>query len=149
MAGKNLLDQFLSKSNFISAYNRIASKKASGGIDGVSVEAFGRRLDKNIKRLQEQIRNRSYIPQPVKSTYIPKFNEENEWRELGLPTVADKVVQSALLQVVEPLAEKIFLDTSYGYRPGKGHYKAIRRVEHNLRCGHKRWAVHHDIDNFF
>jgi group II intron reverse transcriptase/maturase len=149
MATKDLLEQFLSKNNFLSAYRRIASRKASGGIDGVTVEAFSRHLDKNIQRLQEQIRCRRYVPQPVKTIHIPKFKEENEWRELGLPVVADKVVQAALLQVVEPIAEKMFLDASYWYRPGKGSQKALRRVEHNLRYGKKPWVVHREIDNFF
>jgi len=149
MASQDLLNQFLSKNNFISAYQRIASKKSKGGIDGVSVEAFGRDLDKNIQKLQKEILQRRYIPQPVSIIYLPKFNEENEWRELGLPTVADKVVQAALLQVVEPLGERIFLNASYGYRPGKGPQKALRRVEHNLRYGKKSWIVQRDIDNFF
>lgn len=149
MATRNLLEQFLSKNNFLSAYRRIASKKALGGIDGVSVEEFNRRLDQNIQRLQEQIQERRYIPQPVRTINIPKFNEEKEWRELGLPTVADKVVQAAVLQVVEPLGEKIFLDASYGYRPGKGPQKALRRVEHHLMHVKKTWVVHRDIDNFF
>lgn len=82
-------------------------------------------------------------------THIPKFNEANEWRELGLPSVADKVVQAAMLQVTEPLAEKIFSDCSYAYRPGKGHYKAIRRIDHSLNNRKKAWAIPRDIDNFF
>ncbi|MBI4691638.1 MAG: CRISPR-associated endonuclease Cas1 [Nitrospirae bacterium] len=149
MIHQSLLDKFLSKDNFLKAYRRISLKNSVGGIDKVSVEDFGRRLDTNIHKLIEQLKSGHYTPHPVSTIHIPKFNEENEWRELGLPTVADKVVQAALLQVVEPLAEKIFLDTSYGYRPGKGHYKAIRRIEHNLRYEHKKWAGHRDIDNFF
>lgn len=149
MAERDLTEQFFCKSNFIRAYRRIASKKALGGIDGVSVEAFGRRLERNIQTLIQKIRDHTYVPQPVKSLYIPKFNEDDEWRELGLPAVADKVVQAALLHVVEPLAEKLFLDTSYGYRPGKGHYRAIKRVDHNLQYENRKWVVHRDIDNFF
>lgn len=115
----HLLEQFLSKSNFLVAFRRISSKGSAGGVDGVTVEAFGSRLDRNIQRLQEEIRARRYLPQAASVIHIPKFNEENEWRELGLATVADKVVQAALLQVVEPLGERIFLDCSYAYRPGK------------------------------
>ena len=79
----------------------------------------------------------------------PKFNEKKEWRHLGLPTVADKIIQTALLTVVEPFAEKLFLNTSYAYRKGKGHYRAIRRVEHNLNAGKRQWVVRQDVDNFF
>lgn len=149
MTTKNLLKSFLSKSNFISAYRRIASRKAVGGIDGASVEAFGLRLDRNIDKLLKEISERRYIPQPATVTYIPKYNEKREWRELGLPSVADKVVQAALLQVVEPIAEKMFLDCSYAYRPHKGHYKAIRRVEHCLNNRKKTWVMHRDIYHFF
>lgn len=149
MTIKNLLEQFLSKENFLSAYRRVDSKGASGGIDGISLETFGSRLDQNIRRLQEEIRERRYIPHPAIAVHIPKFNEENEWREFGLSTVADKIVQAALLQVVEPIAERRFLDCSYAYRQGKGHYKAIRRVEHSLTNRKKTWAVQRDIDNFF
>ncbi|HJW87340.1 MAG TPA: hypothetical protein VJ440_11960 [Candidatus Brocadiaceae bacterium] len=127
MTTENLLEQFLSTPNLLAAYRRIASKKAAGGLGGVTVETFGRHLDQHISRLQKEIRERRYVPQPAVVTHIPKFNEANEWRELGLPSVADKVVQAALLQVVEPLAEKVFSDCSYAYRPEKGHYKAIRR----------------------
>ncbi|MEK6651431.1 MAG: CRISPR-associated endonuclease Cas1 [Nitrospirota bacterium] len=149
MTHQSLSDRFLSKDNFLRAFRRVSIKNSRGGIDKVSVEDFGKNLDKNILLLQKQLKEGAYIPHPVSSIHIPKFNDQNEWRELGLPTVADKIVQAALLQAVEPVAEKIFLDTSYGYRPGKGHYKAIRRVEHNLRYEHKKWAGHRDIDNFF
>jgi group II intron reverse transcriptase/maturase/CRISPR-associated endonuclease Cas1 len=144
-----LFDRFLDEKNFILAYKRVAAKGSRGGIDRVSVEEFGRHLERNINHLQRQIRENSYMPQPVESVHSPKFNEADEWRELGLPAVADKVVQTAMLYVVEPLAEKLFLDTSYGYRPGRGPYKAIRRVEHNLGNRKLQWIVRQDIDNFF
>lgn len=149
MKNNSLLEKFLSRPNFLSAYERIASKKAAGGVDNATVESFGKRLDQHINKLQKDIIERCYIPQPLKSIHIPKFNKDNEWRGLAPPSVADKVVQAALLQVVEPLAEKIFLDSSYAYRQGKGHYKAIRRVEHSLGNRKKTWAAHRDIDNFF
>ncbi|KHE91657.1 MAG: CRISPR-associated endonuclease Cas1 [Candidatus Scalindua rubra] len=149
MTTDTLLEQFLSKSNFISAYERIASKKAAGGLDNVTVESFGNRLDQHISKLQKEIMEHRYVPKPLKSIHVPKYNKENEWRGLALPSVSDKVVQAALLQVVEPLGEKLFMDSSYAYRKGKGHYKAIRRVEHCLGNRKKSWVVHRDIDNFF
>ncbi|MEW6095079.1 MAG: hypothetical protein AB1567_00940 [bacterium] len=103
----SLSEQFLNRENFLSAYKRVVRKGASGGIDNVSIEDFGRQLDRNILKLIYQIKTDHYTPHPVTTIHIPKFNKENEWRELGLPTVADKIVQSALLQTVEPLAEKI------------------------------------------
>lgn len=149
MAPGTLLERFLQKENFLSAYKRLSEKSAVGGLDGISVKAFGAHLDQNILRLQKEIRERRYVPQPAQVVSVPKFNEKNETRDLGLPCVADKLVQTALLQIVEPVAERLFLNTSYGYRPGKGPQKALRRVEHNLRCGKRLWAVRRDIDNFF
>lgn len=67
-------------------------KKSAGGMDGVTIEAFGRRMDQNIGKPREEIRERRYLPQPATVIHIPKFNEENEWTELGLAPVADKVV---------------------------------------------------------
>lgn len=144
-----LFEQFLDEANFIKAYQHVRGKKARGGVDQVTVDEFGRNLKRNIGRLRKEIEERKYLPQPVQAVTIPKFNERKEMRQLGLPTVADKVVQRALMQVVEPLAEKMFHDTSYAYRPGKGHRKAIRRVEHNLSERKLLWVIHRDIDNFF
>ncbi len=145
----DLFNTFLDEKNFLAAYKRIAAKGSRGGIDRVSVEEFGRKLKRNLTRLRKDIEEDRYVPQAVEAAQVPKFNEENEWRELGLPTVGDKIVQAALLQVLEPLAEKLFLDTSYAYRQGKGHYKAIRRVEHHLTNMKLHWAAIEDIDNFF
>lgn len=149
MATNGLFNKFISEENFLAAFRRVSAKGSSGGIDGVSLETFDKHLNRNISHIREQVRTGRYLPHPVKAIHIPKFNKEDEWRELGLPVVADKIVQAALLQVIEPIAEKMFLDTSYGYRPGKGHYKAIRRVEHNLINQRMTWAVRRDIDNFF
>jgi group II intron reverse transcriptase/maturase/CRISPR-associated endonuclease Cas1 len=144
-----LFDRFLATENFLTACKRVAAKGARGGLDQVTPEEF---LSHGAHRLNELIttlKGGTYTPEPVMSLQVPKFGNKGGYRELGLPTVADKIVQTALLQVVEPLAEKIFLNTSYGYRPGKGAAKALRRVEHNLSNRHLTWLVRQDIDNFF
>jgi len=144
-----IFDKFASFENFWAAFQKVAAKNSAGGIDGTTVETYQKRAKQRINALITQIQDRTYLPKPVKSFHQPKFNKDNEWRELGLPAVSDKIVQAALLQVVEPIAEKLFLDTSYGYRQGKGHYKALRRVEHNLTNAKCSWVVNRDIDNFF
>ena len=144
-----LFDAFVHKENFMEAWRKVRNKGAAGGVDNVSLEMFEKRLPQNLDRLRKQILKGEYIPQPVKAVSIPKFNEKRELRELGLPAVADKVVQAALLRVIEPLGEKIFHNTSYAYRKGKGHYKAICRVNHNLNNLGLKWVVSQDIDNFF
>jgi len=145
----SLFDRFISFNNFKTAFIRVAGKNSKGGIDRMSVDDFDKKLEKNIRKLIDTIIEGRYAPEPVISVHIPKFNAANEWRELGLPTVSDKVVQTALLQVAEPLSEKKFLSNSYGYRPGKGPYKALRRVEHAITNEKCCWVVSHDIDNFF
>jgi group II intron reverse transcriptase/maturase/CRISPR-associated endonuclease Cas1 len=144
-----IFKKFISFENFWKAFQKVAAKNSAGGIDGISVEDYQKRAVQRINSLIQQIQNKTYVPKPVQSFHQPKFNEENEWRELGLPAISDKIVQAAMLQVVEPIAEKLFLDTSYGYRQGKGHYKALRRVEHNLTNGKCSWVANRDIDNFF
>lgn len=146
----DLFDRVVCMSNLRRAFERVAAKKSQGGVDRVTVEEFGQHSDRNLKALQGQLLDGSYVPAPVAEICVPKFNDAGEYRRLGLPTVADKIAQAAMLEIVFPLAEKMFLDVSYGYRPGKGHFKAIRRVEHNLvASGGLRWVVHQDIDNFF
>ncbi|MBU4599150.1 MAG: CRISPR-associated endonuclease Cas1 [Proteobacteria bacterium] len=146
---QGLFEHFISKTNFLEAFARVAAKGALGGVDGVSLEKFRRNLSSNLMRLRQDIQEGRYKPQPVKSVWVPKLNPNGEWRELGLPTVVDKVAQAALLNVVEPLAENIFLSTSYGYRRGKGPMKALQRVEHNLKNLKLIWVSHHDVDNCF
>lgn len=149
MGTSSLFAKFSSEANFNAAFRRVSAKGSVGGIDGISIDLFGKHFSDNIARLREDICSGSYIPCPTKIVAIPKFNDTKEWREICLPIVADKIVQAAMLQVVEPLAERIFRNTSYGYRPGKGHFKAIRRIEHNIRNQKMIWAVRRDIDNFF
>ncbi len=143
---RDLFKRFLDERNFVAAFQRVLAKKSQGGIDRVSVEDFARHQHQNLRRLRREIEEDRYTPEPVQAAVIPKFNRE--FRQLGLPTVRDKIVQTALLQVVEPLAERLFLDTSYGYRKNKGHSKAIGRVAHFLANG-MHWVVHQDVDNFF
>ena len=148
MRATALFDRFLSQENFLAACRRVANKGASGGIDLVSADEF-LSDDRRLESLRASLQQGTYVPEPVSALRVPKFGHEGGYRELGLPTVADKVVQTALLQVVEPLAERLFLDTSYGYRPGKGAVKALRRVEHFLTNRKLSWVVTQDIDNFF
>ena len=146
MRATALFDRFLSQENFLAACRRVANKGASGGIDLVSADEF-LSDDRRLESLRASLQQGTYVPEPVSALRVPKFGRKGGYRELGLPTVADKVVQTALLQVVEPLAERLFLDTSYGYRPGKGAVKALRRVEHFLTNRKLSWVVTQDIDN--
>ena len=144
-----LFQQFIAAANFQEAFAKVHAKGSVGGVDGVSLAAFARQAPFYLRRLRREVAEGSYLPQPVAGVSVPKHDEHHGRRLLGLPTVADKVVQMALYQVVMPLAERHFCDTSYGYRPNKGPYKALRRVEHNLKSGKLTWVIHRDVDDFF
>lgn len=131
------------------AWYRIKKKGAQGGIDGISVAEFDRDADSNLEALAEALRNNQYAPDPTERIYVPKFNEAGEFRPLSLPIIQDKVAQQAVRSVIEPLFERVFLDCSYAYRPGKGPRKAIGRVKHYIQQEKRNWAVFGDLDNFF
>ena len=129
------------------AWEVVKQKGSAGGIDGMSILDIDGDIDVHIKQLQIELAKKEWKPQPYKTIHIPKKN--NELRKLGLLSVKDKIVQQALKILVEPRLEKIFLSNSYGYRPQKGHTKAVnfaRNCMQNKKCG---CILKLDIDNYF
>src|SRR5204862_4590306 len=117
------------------AFTHVASNRGAAGVDHVTIEAFARDLDANLGRLSEELRTGTYRPQAIRRHYIPKPGSR-ELRPLGIPTVRDRVVQTALRMVLEPIFERDFAAQSYGFRPGRGCKDALRRVEELLAGGH-------------
>jgi RNA-directed DNA polymerase len=116
-------------------------------VDGQSCEQYRKRAPERLMRLQEQIKNGSYSPPPVKRVWIPKLGSK-ELRPAGIPTVEDRVVQTAVRNVIEPIFENIFAEHSYGFRPGRGAEDALRRVDHLLKAG-KGWVADADLKGYF
>lgn len=143
----SLIDKVWKKENLQSATETVLRNKGGAGVDGQSCEAYRRRAPERLERLQEQIRNGSYTPPPVKRVWIPKLGSK-ELRPLGIPTVEDRIVQTALRNVIEPIFENIFAGHSYGFRPGRGAKDALRRVDHLLKAG-KVWVVDADLKGYF
>ena len=108
------------------AWKAVKAKNASGGIDGISVAAFEDNLETYLREISESLKLGKWIPEPYLRIEIPK--KDNEKRKLGLLSVKDKIVQQAIKMLVEPYFENEFVDNSYGYRPNKGHYKAVQRT---------------------
>ena len=135
--------------NLQMAWRKVSGKRASGGIDGQSVDDFAQNASKNLARLQQELLEQRYEPEPTRSIAISKGPGKSGSRELGLSTIKDKIVQEALRFVLEPILEKSFKDCSYGYRPNKGPRKAIGRVDHIIDNLKRRWVVIADIDDFF
>ena len=119
-----LMDRILSRDNMNLAYKRVKANNGAGGIDDVEVDELYSYIKDNWKSIEEQIRQRAYKPQPVRRVEIPKPNGEK--RKLGIPTVMDRVIQQAIVQVISPMCEPFFSDRSYGFRPNRSCEMAIR-----------------------
>jgi len=128
------------------AWERVRRKGAAGGIDGISVEDFEARIERNLQVLCDELNSQRYIPEASRRIAIPKGDGEK--RMLSLPTVRDKVAQMAVFLILEERWEREFLDCSYAYRKGKGVNRAIDRVEHYL-SQKLHWVATCDIDDFF
>lgn len=123
-----------SEEQLYEAWKIVKSKGSSGGIDGITLSCFEDNLAKHIAELSDELKAGVWAPEPYLSIEIPK--KKNEVRKLGLLSVKDKIVQCAIKALIEPLFENLFVDNSYGYRPNKGHTKAMRRVQ--SECMKKR-----------
>lgn len=143
----SLIDKVWKPENLQSATDQVLRNKGGAGVDGQSCEEYRRRAPERLERLQEQIKSGSYTPPPVKRVWIPKLGSK-ELRPLGIPTVEDRIVQTAVRNVIEPIFENIFAEHSYGFRPGRGAKDALRRVDHLLKAG-KVWVVDADLKGYF
>lgn len=142
----SLMDKVYAERNLEAAYRKVASNRGSAGVDHMTVEHYGRRLAWELNQLHEALRGGRYVPQAVRRVWIPKGNGEK--RPLGIPTVRDRVVQTALRNVLEPIFEREFAESSYGFRPGRGAQQALERVTQLLAQG-CRYVVDADIRKYF
>src|SRR5262249_53796953 len=131
----SLVDKVYPEATLRAAFAQVEANKGAAGVDHVTIEQFARELDANVKRLSDELREGSYRPQQIRRHYIPKPGS-NEKRPLGIPTIRDRVVQTALRMVLEPIFERDFAAQSYGFRPGRGCKDALRRVEELLAAGY-------------
>jgi len=129
-----LIDKVYNPRNLLAAYRRTAGRKGSAGVDHVSIKAYGSQLDRNLARVRGRLKSGTYRPSRIRRTYIPKSGGK-ELRPLGIPTVEDRVVQTAVRQVIEPIFERTFAEHSYGFRPKRGCKDALRRVFNLMREG--------------
>ena len=131
------------------AWNTVKAKGSAGGIDGISILEFEKEKRKEIPKLAEELNAGTWKPQPYMEIEVAKTKNPDEMRKLGMTAIRDKIVQHAIKSVIEPRYEKIFLGNSYGYRPGKGATKAIRRVLAECCKKQYKYVLRLDIDNFF
>jgi RNA-directed DNA polymerase len=143
----SLIDKVQSEATLKAAFTEVAANKGAAGVDHVSVEHFAKDKDANLRRLSEELRRGSYQPQQIRRHYIPKLGS-TEMRPLGIPTVRDRVVQTALRMVLEPIFEQNFAKHSYGFRPNRGCKDALRRVQELLNTGYNI-IVDVDLKSYF
>lgn len=141
-----LLDKILSRENMLEFYNQVKSNKGSAGIDGITIEEMDDYLRHNWRLTKELIKQRKYKPQPVLRVEIPKPN--GGIRQLGIPTVMDRMIQQAIVQVISPICEPHFSDTSYGFRPNRSCEKSIMKLLEYLNDCYE-WIVDIDLEKFF
>lgn len=141
-----LLNELLSDDNLKIAKQRIKKNKGASGIDGMEVKELDEYLSKHLDEIKEQIRNKKYSPKPVKRVEIPK--PDGGVRNLGVPTVVDRFVQQAIAQVLTPLYEPKFSESSYGFRPNRCCEMAILKALKFMNDGYQ-WVVDIDLEKFF
>jgi RNA-directed DNA polymerase len=129
-----LFDKVFSERNLGTAFQQVARKQGAAGVDHVTIGEFERQLPDPIWELSDLLRRGAFRPQAIRRVHIPKPGT-SETRALGIPTVRDRVVQAAMVNVIEPIFERDFAEHSYGFRPGRGCKDALRRVDQLLKAG--------------
>ena len=137
----SLIDKVIRPATLSAAWLKVARNKGSAGVDGVSIERFAAQSERYLLELHEELKEGRYRPSAIRRVEIPKG--EGRTRPLGIPTVKDRIVQTALKMAIEPIFEVQFRPASYGFRPGRGCKDALREVdrlfEGRLRlCGGRR-----------
>ncbi len=143
----SLIDKVYGMENLQSALVKVRKNKGAAGMDGQKVESYAKGCPERLVKVQAWLQAGQYTPKPVKRVWIEKLGSK-ELRPLGVPTVEDRIVQTALRNVLEPIFENTFAAHSYGFRPGRGAKDALRRVDRLLKAG-KVWVVDADLKGYF
>lgn len=142
----DLMERIVARSNMRQALKRVKANHGSPGVDGMTVEALSGHLMEHWVAIREQLLSGSYRPQPVRRCEIPKAG--GGVRQLGIPTVLDRLIQQAVLQVLQPRFDPGFSDSSFGFRPGRRAHDAVRRARTYIQSG-RRFVVDVDLEKFF
>ena len=141
-----MIEQVLNRRNVMRAYRQVVSNKGSAGVDGMSVKELYKYLSENRNCIETKLRNGTYLPQPILGVEIPKSNGKT--RLLGIPTVADRLLQQAVGQVIAIRFEMEFEDNSYGFRPNRNAQQAVLKAQEYINSGYQH-IVDIDLKNFF
>jgi RNA-directed DNA polymerase len=141
------MEEVVRRDNLLRAYHRVKQNQGAAGVDGMSVEALPEVLRERWEAIREALLNGTYEPQAVRGVSIPKPGGQGV-RVLGIPTVMDRLIQQALLQVLQPVFEPTFSEASFGFRPGRSAHQALERAREHIASG-RRWVVDMDLEKFF
>ena len=142
-----LMEEVCARENLLAAYRRVVRNGGAAGTDGMTVEELMPYCREHWARIREELLSGRYEPEPVRRVEIPKPDGKGT-RALGIPTVLDRMIQQALLQVLTPIFDPTFSADSYGFRPGRGAHDAVRRARKHMAAGY-RWVVDLDLEKFF
>jgi len=142
-----MMEGMVERENMFAALRRVEKNKGCAGIDDLPVESLRTYLRKHWPRIKEELLAGRYIPQPVLRVEIPKPGGKG-LRPLGIPTVVDRLIQQAMHQVLQPIFDKDFSESSYGFRPGRSAHQAVLKAREYVASG-RRWVVDMDLEKFF
>ena len=145
-AAMGLMEKIISRGNMMAAYSRVVANKGAPGVDAMPVTALKGYVQEEWPRIKEELLAGTYHPQPVRKVEIPKPGGGT--RMLGIPTVLDRLIQQAVHQVLSPLFDPGFSESSYGFRPGRSAHQAVKAAQKHVSCG-LRWVVDIDLEKFF
>ena len=143
---EQLMEAVVARENMFRAYEQVMSNKGAAGVDGMTVEQLKPYLQEHWEKIKEELLKGEYQPQPVRCVEIPK--PQGGMRQLGIPPVVDRLIQQALHQVLSPIFEPGFSESSYGFRPGRSAHQAVRQARAYVAEG-RRWVVDLDLEKFF
>jgi len=144
--GEQLMEEVCERENCKQALARVKANKGSAGVDGMTVQQLPEHLKQHWPAIREQLLSGTYVPQPVKRVEIPK--PDGGVRKLGIPTVLDRFIQQAVMQVLQGRWDRTFSDHSYGFRPGRSAHQAVEAAQQYIGAGY-RWVVDLDLEKFF
>lgn len=146
MESNGLIYLITNRDNLNEAFKRVKRNKGAAGVDVKDIEATRQYLKENSHQIIEQLQTGRYTPQPVRRVEIPKGNGST--RKLGIPTVTDRVIQQAIVQILTPIIDPIFSENSYGFRPNRSAHQAIEKAQSYMDEGY-RYVVDMDLEKFF
>src|SRR5579863_4523593 len=143
---EQLMEEVCGRENCKQALKRVKANKGSAGVDGMTVQQLPEYLKQHWPAIREQLLSGTYKPQPVRRVEIPK--PDGGIRKLGIPTVLDRFIQQAVMQVLQGRWDRTFSEHSYGFRPGRSAHQAVEQAQQYIAAGY-RWVVDLDLEKFF